>query len=296
MKQSTQKLRLLGAMSIFGTLGIFVRYIPLSSAMLALVRGILGCLFLLGFLAVRKKPLSGSAIREHALLLCLSGAALGGNWILLFEAYRYTTVATATVCYYLAPLFLLLVSPLLGEHLTGKKLLCIGLATVGMVLVSGVLRGGVPQRSECIGIALGVGAAVLYAAVMLLNKKLGAMPPYEKTLVQLAVGAAVVLPYALLTGGLHLQPMRPLAVGALLVVGFVHTGVAYILYFGALGQLDARTVAVFSYLDPVLAVVLSALLLREPMDALSIAGTVLILGSALYSELPGKFEKITKRG
>ncbi len=293
MNRHIPKLQLLGAMSIFGTLGLFVRYIPISSAALALARGVLGCLFLLGFLLVTGKKLSGADIRRNFLLLGLSGIALGGNWILLFEAYRYTTVATATVCYYLAPLFLLLAAPLLGEKLTGRKLLCIAVAGVGMVLVSGVLQGGVPQRSELTGIGLGVGAAVLYAAVMLLNKKLGAVCAYDKTLVQLGVASAVVLPYAYLTDGLSVAAMTPLAWALLLVVGFVHTGVAYILYFGSMGKLDARTVAVFSYLDPVIAVVLSAALLGEPMDALRIMGTVLILGSAMYSEMPERRKRGT---
>lgn len=286
MKENAAKLKLLGAMSIFGTIGLFVRYIPLSSAAIAFCRGVLGCLFLLGFMAVTGKKLSRADIKKNLLVLCLSGAAIGGNWILLFEAYRYTTVATATVCYYLAPLFLLLASPLVGEKLTVKKLLCMAAALVGMVLVSGVVQGGMPRLSELTGVALGVGAAVLYATVMLLNKKLRPISAYDKTVVQLGTAALVVLPYMLLTGGVAVPSVEPLAWALLLVVGIVHTGVAYTLYFGSLGALDAKTVAVFSYLDPVIAVLLSALLLKETMDIYSIAGTVLILGSALCSELP----------
>ena len=112
---NTPKLKFLGAMGIFGTVGIFVHYIPLPSATIAFCRGLLGVAFLLLFLLLTGKKLSLPDIKKHVWLLCLSGAAIGANWILLFESYRYTTVATATVCYYFAPLFLLLASPLIGE-------------------------------------------------------------------------------------------------------------------------------------------------------------------------------------
>lgn len=285
---NTSKLKFLGAMSIFGTVGIFVRAIPLSSAGIACFRGFVGCLFLLLFMTVTRKKLSGGDIRQNLPVLLLSGAAIGTNWILLFEAYRYTTVATATVCYYLAPVFLLIASPLLGEKLTAKKLLCVGVALTGMVCVSGVLKGSLPVLSELTGIGLGVGAAVLYATVMLLNKKLKSISAYDKTVIQLGTSATVVLPYLLLTGVGNLSDMTGQAWLLLAVVGIVHTGIAYTMYFGALQKLSAQTVALFCYLDPVIAILLSALLLQEPMDPFSILGTVLILGSALYSELPDR--------
>lgn len=280
------KLNFLGAMGIFGTVGIFVRHIPLSSAGIAFCRGILGCLFLLTFMALTGKRLSRSAIRQNGLLLVLSGAAIGGNWILLFEAYRYTTVATATVCYYLAPVFLLIASAFVGERLTVRKLICIVAALLGMVCVSGALKGGLPAFSELKGICFGVGAAALYASVMLLNKKLRPISAYDKTAIQLGVAAVVVLPYLVLTESYDLSAMTVGAWLLLAVVGILHTGFAYTLYFGSMQSLPTQTVALFSYLDPVIAILLSALLLKEPMDIFSIVGTVLILGSALYSELP----------
>ena len=280
------KLKMLGAMSIFGTVGIFVRHIPMSSAAVAFCRGVLGFAFLLLFMALTRKKPSVADIRKNLLVLCLSGAAIGCNWILLFEAYRYTTVATATVCYYLAPLFLLLASPLIGEKLTKKKLVCIGVALAGMVLLSGVLSGALPALSELKGIALAVGAALLYASAMLLNKKLRPVSAYDKTLVQLGTAAVVILPYLLLAQGPAMPRMPLQGWLLLLVVGIVHTGIAYTLYFGSLRDLSDQSVAVFSYLDPVIAVLLSALLLKETMNLYNVIGTVLILGSALYSELP----------
>ena len=286
MKNTVAKLKLLGAMSIFGTVGIFVRYIPLSSAMIAFCRGVLGFGFLLVLMTLTgKKPVMAD-IKRNLWILLLSGAAIGANWILLFESYRYTTVAIATVCYYLAPLFLLLASPLIGERLTGKKLICVAVALAGIVCVSGVLKGSLPQYSELTGIALAVGAALLYAFVMLLNKKLSSIGAYDKTIMQLGVASAVIVPYLLLIEGFSVPQMEWSGWLLLIVVGIVHTGIAYALYFGSMKDLNTQTVAVFSYLDPVIAILLSALLLKEKMDIYGIIGAVLILGSALYSELP----------
>lgn len=283
---NASKWKLMGAVGIFGTVGIFVRAIPLSSAAIACSRGVLGLLFLLLLMALTGKKLSGADIRRNLPVLCLSGMAIGGNWVLLFEAYRYTTVATATVCYYLAPVFVLLASPLLGERLTARRLVCIGAAMAGAVCVSGVLRGGISAWSELLGVALGVGAAALYATVILLNKRLGPIGAYDKTVLQLASAVAVILPYLLLTEGVSRPNMEISGWLLLILVGVVHTGCAYAMYFDSMRGLSAQTVALFSYLDPVIAVLLSALLLKEPMDLYGILGTVLILGSALYSELP----------
>ena len=278
------KLKLLTSMAIFGTVGIFVRYIPLSSAAIAFCRGVMGCVFLLLLLAVTGKKLCFSDIKKNLALLLISGAAIGINWILLFEAYRYTTVATATVCYYLAPAFVMLASPLLGEKLTAKKLGCVAVAMVGMVFVSGIFTQG--SGGSFLGVVLGVGAAAFYASVMVLNKKLSPIGAYDKTILQLAAAAAVIAPYLLFTDGLSFDGMQATEWVLLAVVGIVHTGIAYALYFGSMKDLNAQTVAILSYLDPVLSILLSALILREAMDVFAVIGAVLILGSALYSELP----------
>ena len=276
--------KILTSMAIFGTVGIFVRFIPMASAGIAFCRGVLGCIFLLALMALTGKKPNLEDMKRNGWILAISGAAIGINWILLFESYRYTTVAIATICYYLAPAFVTLASPLVGEKLTVKKLVCIGVALVGMVFVSGVLQGN--QESSFLGIVLGVGAAVFYASVILLNKKLSPIGAYDKTLCQLGAASVVAAPYILLTGGIYFGDMAPVSWIMLAVLGVVHTGFAYALYFGAIRDVNAQTAAILSYLDPVLSILLSALILRERLDIFSLIGAMLILGSALYSELP----------
>ncbi len=290
------KARLILSVCIFGTIGLFVRAIPLASSVIACVRGLVGMVFLLLLARLQKQALSGG-LRANLPLLCLSGAAIGGNWLLLFEAYRYTTVATATLCYYLAPTFVILASPLMfHERLTPKKAICAGVALVGMVCVSGFVDGALPGRQELLGVLCGLGAAMLYATVIIFNKKTAGVSDLGRTVVQLGVAGLVMLPYALLTQGFSSLTLSPKTLILLLIVSVVHTGVAYALYFGAIGSLSAQTVAVFSYLDPVVAVLLSALLLGEHMTLAGGLGAVLILAGALISELPEKGPKAPTGG
>ena len=171
-----------------------------------------------------------------------------------------------------------------------KQKICVAFALLGMIFVSGVLQTGIPALSEAKGILYGLGAAVFYATVILMNKKITEISAYDKTIMQLGTAAVVLLPYILLTEPLGelMALLTPFSLGMLLFVGIVHTGIAYVLYFGSMKDLPAHTIAIFSYLDPVLAVILSTVILKEPLSIWGIIGTVLVLGSALYSELPEK--------
>ncbi len=274
------RLRLVAAMVIFGSIGIFRRYIPLPSGMIGACRGLMGMLFLLGVNLARGEKPSGKDIRANLPVLLLSGAAMGFNWILLFEAYRYTSVATATLCYYMAPIFVILASPVvLKEKLTPGKLLCVAAAVLGVALVSGVSEAG-----SLTGILLGLGAAVLYACVILLNKHLGSVSTGDRTIVQLGTAGAVLVPYSLLAESFAGVTMDGMSILMLLVVGAVHTGLAYWLYFGSMKELPAQTVALYSYIDPIVAILLSALILGEALTPLGILGAVLVLGATLVSE------------
>ena len=285
------KLELIASMFIFGTIGIFVRHIPLPSSMIALVRGFVGAFFVLLFVYLKKSKLDKAAIRKNFVMLALSGAFIGINWILLFESYHYTTVATATLCYYMQPIFVILASPiLLKEKLTPKKVICVLVALVGMVFVSGVLQTGIPALSEAKGILYGLGAALFYATVVRMNKKITNISAYDKTIMQLGMGAIVLSPYVMLTQDFSTATlsMTPSLWALLLFVGLVHTGVAYALYFDSMKDLKAQTIAIFSYIDPIVAIILSALLLKENMGLYGVIGAVLVLGSTFISELPEK--------
>lgn len=286
---------LIASMVIFGSIGIFRRLLPFSSEMIALCRGLIGMLVLLVPATVKREPGAGEGVRRNLRKLLLSGALIGLNWILLFEAYRYTSVPTATLCYYMAPVFIIAASPVvLKEKLHAKKILCLLAAVIGMALVSGVFSGGSFAAGEWRGIAFGLGAALLYAAVILLNKKISGVSADLRTSIQLGAAALAALPYAAVTGGISFRGAGAKDILLLLLVGVVHTGLAYALYFASLPPLPAQTAAIFSYIDPVVAIVLSAVLLHERPDLAGMIGAVLILGGALFSEFTPRKKKNEK--
>ncbi len=283
--KNSSKLKLISSMAIFGTIGIFVRYISLPSSVIAFTRGITGTVFLILVMLIIKKPPDFVSIKRNLKLLILSGACIGVNWILLFEAYRYTTVATATLCYYLSPIIVIAVSPLFfKEKLTVKKLICTVAALIGMVLVSGIVKNGTPKISELKGVLLGLGAAVLYASCIIINKNMKDVSSYDRTVTQLFSAAVILLPYCLITEDFSSFSLTGFQLLMLVFVGIVHTGVAYWLYFSSIEEVNAQSVALLGYIDPVIAVILSALILKEPMGVPDIIGAVLILGAAFISE------------
>ena len=171
MKKADPRLLLVVAMTVFGTLGLFVRNIPVSSGELALYRAVLAALLIGVYLLVSRQKIPFARIKKEVPLLLLSGAAMGVNWILLFEAYRYTSVSVATLSYYFAPVIVTLVCPILfHEKLTGKKFLCFVMSTLGLVLITGI--GDTRGSDDLKGILFGLGAAVFYATVILLNKSI----------------------------------------------------------------------------------------------------------------------------
>lgn len=285
------KLNLIISMFIFGTIGLFVRHIALPSSVIALVRGVVGTLFLLAVVCLRGQKLDWSAIRKNSLWLVLSGAFIGFNWIFLFESYRFTTVATSTLCYYMAPILVILASPfVLREKLTGRKLICVLIALIGMVCISGILQS-IPTAGELKGIVYGLSAAVLYGSVMLLNQKIRDISAFDKTILQLGIAAAVLVPYCLLTVPADTLTLDMKSAALLMVVGVVHTGITYCMYFGSMAYVGGQSVAIISYIDPVVAVLASVLILREPMMLIEGIGALLILGAALGAEISGSSEE-----
>ena len=278
-----EKMKLVIAMLIVGSIGIFVHFIAMPSAVVAAARAIIGTLFLLLTIISKRTAIQWKFVKQNAIYLIISGAAIGFNWIFLFEAYQYTTVAVATLCYYMAPAFVILLAPIvLKEKLTPLNILCTLFALLGAVLISGVLGG---SGANLTGVFYGLLAAVLYASIMILNKKMKGLSGLELTFFQLTVATCVMLPYVLITEDLVNLLWTPQSMSLLLIVGIIHTGLVYQLFFSAMNQLPAQTSSLLSYIDPITAIFLSAWLLQEKLSPIQVMGTVLILGSALVNEL-----------
>ncbi len=272
------------SMVIFGTIGIFVKYIGLPSGVIAAFRGITGAVVILLVMLLTGRKVDFKSIKKKISVLLASGVAIGFNWILLFEAYRFTGIPVATVCYYTAPIFVVIASSFIfREKLKSKQFICVLVALVGVALVSGVFQS---DSSKITGVLCGLGAAVLYASVMIMNKFMGEVESYERTVVQLIVAGVVVLPYALFTmGDITFNPKSAIL---LVIVGVVHTGFAYLMYFGAMKKLKSQTVAILSYIDPASAIILSSIVFIQLPTVYEFVGVVLIMTAAILSEIRKK--------
>ena len=276
------------ALASFGTLGPFVRNIAVSSGELALYRAIMAAVLLAGYLAMTKQPLKLKQLSRELPLLLISGMAMGINWILLFEAYKYTTVSVATLSYYFAPVLVTVACPLLFREKMGtKQWICFAMSTLGIALITGIgdLSGGSDHLK---GILFGLGAAVLYASVILLNKFIKGVAGIQRTFLQFLAAIVILIPYVAFSGGVTLQKLDGLGWICLLIVGLFHTGITYCLYFSALKELPGQEAAILSYIDPLVAVLISVFVLGEQMTVVQIIGGVLILGFTLWNEIQPK--------
>jgi len=276
---------MIAAMFIWGTLPAFVRNVSVTSGELALYRAVMAAVLISLFLLVTRKPIPFKKIKKQLPLLLLSGAALGINWICLFQAYKYTTVSVATLSYYFAPVIVTVACPLLfREKLTARQILCFLFSTAGLVLITG-LGDLSAASSHFTGILFGLGAAVLYATVILANKLIKEVDGIHRTFLQFLAAILVLVPYVLFSGGLHIHTLPASGWGYLLIVGLIHTGVTYCMYFSSLKELPGQKAAILSYIDPLVAVLVSVALLNETMTLPQIIGGLLILGFTLLNEL-----------
>ncbi len=281
------RLMLIASMAIFGTLGPFVRNIPVSSGELALYRALLAAILLVFFLIVTGQKIPFKKIKREVPLLLASGIAMGINWILLFEAYKYTTVSVATLSYYFAPVIVTVVCPILfKEKLTVKQIICFIMSTVGLVMITGVADSG--GESNMKGIMFGLGAAFFYASVVLFNKFIRNVDGIHRTFLQFIAAILVLLPYVIFTSGITLGGMNTKGWVNLLIVGLIHTGITYCMYFSSLKELPGQKAAILSYIDPLVAVVISVTVLGETMTLWQIIGGALILGFTLWNEISPK--------
>ena len=279
------KLKIIFAMIVFGTIGLLVKNINISSGEIAFFRAIIATIVILIYKTFTKKRLDLKEIKKDIPILFISGIAMGGNWILLFEAYNYTTISMATLSYYFAPVIVMVVCPIIfKERLTLKQIICFLMSTIGLVLVIGV-SGISSGRSNLIGIAFGICAAVLYATVIILNKFIKKVTGIDRTLIQFIAAIIVLIPYLALTSGINLGSLDNKGIINLIILGVVHTGIAYCLYFESLKNLKGQEAAILSYIDPLVAIILSVSILNESITTLQLVGGVLILGFTLLNEI-----------
>lgn len=293
MSKATQKY--LASLILFGSNGIVASMIDLPSLFIVLARVSLGAALLVALVVLSRSARTNLQAPKHprqALYLAVSGAALGVAWLFLFEAYRYVGVGVASLLFYCGPVIVMALSPMLFKtRLTAQKVLGFAAVTVGAFLVVGQ---GLGEGVSPWGLFLGAMSAVMYAVMVIFSKKVTRIGGVECSAIQLCgslAAVAVYLGFSAATGSIELPSAAMLAhlnVPAALCIGLVNTGLGCYMYFSSMGELPVTRVAVCGYLEPLSAVVLSALLLGEAMTPANVLGAALILGGAIYSELGEK--------
>ncbi len=281
MKNSAT-LRYLFALFLYGTIGFFLHFVKYSSEFVVLCRGLLGSLFIGIVLLLRRKKMDLAAIRKNLKLLLLSGFSLGFNWVFLFAGYRHG-IAISSLCNYMAPIIVVIITALIyKEKITMKQIFFICLAFVGMLLLIGVIGNSVSVDPYCV--IYGLLAALGFVILVLCNRRLEGIEPLEKTLVQLLASAAIVFPYVAINRGFPTSFDLTSSI-IVLILGFLHTGVAYICYFSSINVLSSQSIAILGYLEPVLNFVIGVLVFHEPLGFTSILGALFILIASLGNEL-----------
>lgn len=282
------KLKIIFSMMVFGTIGVFIKNIPLSTGEIALFRAVIASIAIISYKIILGDKITFADIKKDIPVLFLSGVAMGFNWILLFQAYKYTTVAIATLSYYFAPVIVMLVCPILfKEKMTIKQITCFIMATIGLIMIIGIGETG-ESANNIIGIGFGLGAAALYASVIILNKFIKKVTGIDRTLIQFFAAIIVLTPYVLLTSGIHLDSTGKTGIISLLVLGLVHTGICYCLYFSSIKDLKGQEVAILSYIDPFVAIIVSVTILHESISLMQVMGGMIILGFTLLNEFKAK--------
>jgi RarD protein len=232
------------------------------------------------------------AIKSNLRPLILSGFFLGLNWVFLFAAYVRISVAVASLLNYTAPIMVVIIAPFLyKERIRPIKAICIITAFIGVVLTSGIVSVGI-GNVDLIGITLPVLAALAFVGIVICNKSLKGIDSYNKAIVQLAASAVTVLPYVLYNNRGKSIELDLRSIILVLLLGAVHTGVAYCLYFESLGALSVQSIAILGYLEPVVSVLGSVFVLHQSMDLYGWIGAALIIFSSAASELIGSKKSI----
>lgn len=267
---------------IMGSNGIVASFIHLSSLEIILMRTIIGSAVLITVSIIHKEKFACLHDKHDAIFLLLSGLTLGGGWIFLFEAYRTIGVSISTLLYYLGPIIAMLLSPLFfKERLTKPKIIGAAIVFIGVILLNGNIKG---DATKTYGLFCGFMSGILYAVTVILNKKVRNATGMENTTCQLVSSFFLVFTFLMCTTGIHIHIEGTQWI-PVLWIGLLNTGLSCFFYYSTITKLPMSTVAILSYLDPVSAVILSTIILKESLSFTQVIGVILVIGGAAFSQL-----------
>lgn len=271
----------IAALLLFGSNGLMASHIHLTSYEIVLLRTLLGSLLLTSvFILTRQRPACFKH-KKDLLFISISGVAMGASWMFLYEAYAQMGVSISSLLYYCGPILVMVLAPLLfKEKLTSFKVIGFIIVLCGVFLINGNIF---ESHRNLFGIFCSGMSAIMYAVMVLANKKSTHITGLENPVLQLIISFFTVAIFVVLKNGFtfHIQWNDWVWI---LILGFFNTGLGCYFYFSSIGTLPVQAVAIWGYLEPLSAVLFSVLLLSERMSVLQISGAVLILGGAMFAE------------
>jgi len=268
---------MVAAMLISGSIGWFVLVSGVSVIEVVFWRCVIGALTLLlvcAWLGYLRLDLLNWATLGLAVL---SGVAIVGNWLLLFESYSRASIAISTAVYNVQPFMLVMLAALfLGEKITVQKLAWLSVAFLGMLAIVTAHGEQTSGGNYLVGIALALGAAFLYAIAALIIKRLKAVPPHLMALIQVVTGAVLLAPLVPWNG----LPTSTNAWAALVTLGVVHTGLMYVLLYGAIQKLPTAITGALSFIYPIAAIFVDWIAFGHRLGWLQWLGVAAILLAA----------------
>lgn len=269
------------ALLLFGSNGIIASYIALSSTEIVLYRTFIGSVLLIFLFLITKNKWSFYKNKKHFSYLALSGIAMGLSWMFLYEAYDQIGVSVSSLLYYCGPVIVMVLAPIVfKEKLVMRKIVGFVAVLIGIILVNGNLVNG---NNNIFGILCGVMSAVMYSFMVIFNKKATNISGLENSLLQLTISCITVAIFILFRGNFSFYIPQD-SIFPLIFLGVVNTGIGCYLYFSKLEKLPVQSVSVLGYIEPLSAVLLSVIILKETMSVMQIIGAVLVLGGAIYAE------------
>lgn len=276
------KIKLVLVMIIWGSLGVFTRSIPLSALSLAFLRAFIALPVL--FVVMKMKKVD--KVKWQLLMpYLISGVLLGFGWLTLFYGFKHTSISSAVIIYNMCPVYVMIFAPLvLKETISKIQIGVIFASFIGLFLIVGhnLLEG-----YGYMGLALSAVSGMLYATIVLINRSIKVRVDNQvATFVQILTSMMVLLPFVLMDGDIiRVVNLDPMAITYTILLGILHTGVAYTIFFSLYEHMKSVEIVSYSFLEPLFGILFSVIFVGETLTFVQIVGGFLILGSTYIGEM-----------
>ena len=276
------RIKLVLVMVIWGSLGVFTRSIPLSALSLAFLRALIALPVLFAVLKMKKtEKVEWRLLKPYI----ISGSLLGFRWLTLFYGYKHTSISSAVIIYNMCPVYVMIAAPLLRKETISKiQIAVVFFSFLGLFMIVGQ---NLSEGYGYLGMALSAVSGMLYATIILINRSIRSRVDNQTgTFVQISAAMIVLLPFVLAEGNiLTVRDLDAAAVIYTILLGVLHTGIVYTIFFSLTTQMKSLEIVLYSYLEPLFGILFSVIFIGEKLTVLQIIGGILILGSTYIGEI-----------